>query len=159
MRTSLPWVSNYINVNNNYDIVCIIIIIVILTYIIYRNIYINTASDISTENPTANIMSTVDMSDPLNKIKIVCRSPDNDSEMADNSCNTPARKRQRQAYQTIMNKTRFNEVCKNLVGINTGTSMILTPQLNNLIILSNKSIMIVYLIRVASDYYYITLIL
>ena len=96
----------------------------------------------------------------LEQIKIVCRSPDN--EMADNSYNTPARKRQHQVYQTIMNKTRFNEVCKNLVGINTGTPMILIPQLNNLIILSNKSIMIVYLIRDCSyysDYYCMTLIL
>ena len=140
MRTSLPWVSNYININNNYDIVCIIIIIVILTS---ETFITNTTSDISTENPTLSAnMSTVDMSDPLNKIKIVCRSPDN--EMADNNCNIPARKRQHRAYQTIMNKTRFNEVCKNLVGINTGISMIVTPQLNNLIMLSNKSIMIVY---------------
>jgi hypothetical protein len=62
--------------------------------------------------------------------KIDCQPPDN--EMTDD---IPVRKRQRQAYKKIMNKTRFNEVCNNLVGIliitqSIATIILLTPDLS-----------------------------
>ena len=106
------------------------------SYIIHTETFTtNTASEISTVSPTATMITTED-----SQRKIVCQPPDN--EMANDSYNIPARKRQRQTYLTIMSKTRFNKVCNNLVGINTGTiSMILTPQLNNFNYYCNKSIM------------------
>ena len=82
------------------------------------NFTTNTASENSTVSPMATMISTEDSSDF--ETKIVCRPPDLDNETADNGNIILARirRRQRQIYQNliIMNKTRFNKICRNMVG-------------------------------------------
>jgi hypothetical protein len=76
------------------------------------------ATEISTASPTTikfknNMISAAKSEGPtFEPTKIKCRPPDN--ETIDHN-DSPARKRQYQAYKKIMNKTRFNEVCNNLV--------------------------------------------